>query len=113
MQLRLNISSKIVKDESRAAVMARISSGFCAHYSSKYGNYLVPFRITSDYMIRVYSLEKRRKKVSRKVVRNKTVSTVISKAHWVGTYYDIPISVIKFMNVKVVQLTRHFEFVPR
>ena len=112
MQLRLNISPKIVKDESRAAVMTRISSGFCAQYS-KYGNYLAPFHMTGDYVIRVYSLEKRRKKVSRKVVRNKTVSTVISKAHWVGIYYDIPISVIKFMNVKLVQLTRHFVFVPR
>ena len=65
---------------------------------------------TSRSVVRLFCLEKRRKKVKRVIKDGKTVSSkVISKGHWVGHYCDIPYSVILSLDLKVQQGNRTFK----
>lgn len=76
------------------------------------GNYLQPYPNQNRDTVRVYNLEKRRKRVERYRTRGKkaTQSRVIKPAHWVGYYYDIPAQVLKMAGVKVSQTPRFFRF---
>lgn len=76
--------------------------------------------------VRVYSLEKRRKKVEvlekpvkwnkKKLRANGYLPTdekwdkrvVVEPAHWVGHYYDIPVVMIRMLGLEVKQGTRTF-----
>lgn len=65
-----------------------------------------------DYeTVRAFHLEKRRKKVEIKKTKKGTVRTVVSPAHWVATYYDIPVYVLQVAGLKVVQGERNFKLV--
>lgn len=80
--------------------------------------------------VRVYTVEKRRKKVevlakpkkwSKKRLRDNgfdaneekyDTRVVTKRAHWVGHYYDIPLAWLKVMNMKTVQGARTWKMVP-
>jgi len=68
----------------------------------KGGNYV-------DYeTVRAFHLEKRRKRVEIKKTKKGTVRSVVSPAHWVATYYDIPVELLKMSGLIVVQGNRNF-----
>ncbi len=79
--------------------------------------------LTND-TFRFYSLEKRRKKVKvldfpRKPTRQERKDgclsikrEVIHRTHWVGVYYDIPLSLLKAAGLRAVQHDRFFTLEP-
>lgn len=100
-----------------------------------FGNGYVSGR--DDENIRVFNIEKRRKKVKvletpRKLTQKqahkegihtshchpvrgaKVIITreVVSKATWIGYYYDIPVMLLKLMGLRVIQGERTFKLVP-
>lgn len=122
MQIKINIKPVRVTGPNKAMVMTRINTHHCWSVGSYHNGCLVSFgrfSHTSDEVVRVYNLEKRNKKVSRKrtagkvvngqQLTGKTISKVVSPAHWVGHYYDIPISLLRTAKLKVIQHNRHFE----
>lgn len=58
--------------------------------------------------VRAYNIEKHRKKVTRKRVNGKTVSTVVSPNRWFGYVYTIPADLLKVVGLKVIQTERNF-----
>lgn len=126
MQIKINLKPVRVTDSNKLAVLTRINTHHCCAFGAHYSNCLIPFGRFSSYadeVVRVYNLEKRNKKVERKRIAGKivngqqltgkTISKVVSPAHWVGHYYDIPVSLLKLMKKKVVQRNRHFELTDR
>ena len=65
--------------------------------------------------VRVFSLEKRRKKVEvvtdKKLLKKGIKRQIVSPSHWVATYYDIPVELLRVANLKVVQSNRTWWFV--
>jgi len=61
--------------------------------------------------VRAFHLEKRRKKVEIKKTKKGIVRSVVSPAHWVAIYYDIPVDVLRVAGLKVVQGERNFKLV--
>jgi hypothetical protein len=65
--------------------------------------------------VRVFSLEKRRKKVEvvtdKKLLKKGIKRQIVSPSHWVATYYDIPVELLRVANLKVVQSSRTWHFV--
>lgn len=111
MKLILNIRPTRVTSASRDSVMRTISGGHISTLGTA-GQYLAPYPGQRADTIRVYNLEKRRKRVKRVKVRGKKnlQSQIISPAHWVGHYYDISSEALKLAGVKVIQETRFFRF---
>ena len=117
MQIKLNIKPVRVVASSKVGVMAKMSLMHTETFSSFCYNALMPILVqkaTDDY-VRAYSLEKRRKKVVLTGKKNRKGSgfgfwerKVYSKSHWIGYYYDIPVSVLNFAKLKVVQKLRNF-----
>jgi hypothetical protein len=59
--------------------------------------------------VKVFNLEKRRKKVTRHPPANgRPNSTVISQNHWVGYAYEIPVELLKLSGLKAIQTERTF-----
>jgi hypothetical protein len=110
MKLTLNIRPVRVTATTRARVMSTIQGGHCVAMGSQ-GSYLAPYPGHNRDTVRVYNLEKRRKRVEITVhPRTKKVGrSVVSPAHWVGHYYDIPVEFLRLGRLRVRQLTRHFE----
>lgn len=67
-----------------------------------------PYLVNKDH-IRVYNIEKRRKKVNRFSKNGKSHSTVINGNHWIGYVYDFPVELLKVSRKKLVQRQRFFE----
>jgi hypothetical protein len=83
-------------------------------------------RPSNGHWIRVYSLEKHRKKVrvldkpikwTKKKLKDNgflpteekyTYREIIHPTHWVGVYYDIPVEMLRLMGMKAVQKKHHF-----
>lgn len=83
-------------------------------------------RKDGEVIFRVYSIEKRRKKVevldkpvkwTKKELRSAGLPPdtekwhkrkVITPTHWVGVYYDIPLRLLELANLRVVQGLRTF-----
>jgi hypothetical protein len=65
--------------------------------------------------VRVFSLEKRRKKVEvvtdKKLLKKGIKRQIVSPSHWVATYYDIPVELLRLANLRVVQSSRTWHFV--
>jgi hypothetical protein len=110
MQLTLNIRPTRVTGSSRDLVLSSISSGHVFSTGTN-GNYLAPYTRHGSETIRVYNLEKRRKRVEIQEDHrtSKKSRKVIRPAHWVGHYYDIPRDFLAIARVRVVQHTRFFE----
>ena len=114
MQIKLNIKPVKVVASLEDAVMAKMSRMHSETFSSFGYNALMPMKATVDY-VRAYSLEKRRKKIVLTGKKNKKGSgfgywerKVVTKSHWIGYYYDIPVGVLNFAKLKVVQKLRNF-----
>jgi len=109
MRLSITIKPSTITGNSKDEIKSRLR--LYGWTSSNYGNY---YRDDNNY-IYVINFEKFRKKSKQiqKVVKGKSVSTskVIRKAHWVGYYYQIPISFLKESRMKVIQKKRNFVFV--
>lgn len=114
MKLWIEFKPTPVVGKTKMEILNKISSGVYSFMYTCNGHYLCSsFAETPNKTIRVYSLEKRRKKVQRNIKNNKTISsTVISPDHWIGNYYDIPYSVAKALNIKVEQFARTFKISP-
>lgn len=88
------------------------------HYrsSSKYwSNALVPIKRYDDSeTVRVYSLEKRRKKVQLvtdpKLLKRGIKRKIVSPSYWIVTYYDIPAKLLELAKLRVVQGQRTWKF---
>jgi hypothetical protein len=110
---------------SQWSVLQVISSG--GDYLRCYGTtHTDCFRLDSKPFVRVYSLEKRRKKVkvldkpvkwTKKKLKDNgflltdekyTYREIIHPTHWVGVYYDIPIEMLRLMSLKAVQKKHNF-----
>ena len=119
MQLKLTLTPRKVTGRTQTEVMSRIRDRHLLSWGGL-GNALIPYPGDRKDHVRVYSLEKRRKKVRLTGKRNKANSNqsywereVISRGHWVGIYYDIPASLLEAARLKVVQGHRTFEIQKR
>jgi hypothetical protein len=113
MKLTLNIQPVRVTSDSRARLVQTIQ-GSHTYSVGTLGTYLAPYPRYNQDTVRVYNLEKHRKKVQRLAADKKTGKTrsrVISAAHWVGQYYDIPVAFLRAARIQVRQETRYFRFV--
>jgi len=102
MQFRLNIKPTKVTAPTNSSLLTIISRGHMYTFSNK-GNYYTSLNRNKD-MIRVYSLQKLRRKVKREGKN----TVVIRKAYWIGHYYDIPIALIDAFKITINQHHRHF-----
>lgn len=85
-----------------------ISYNHCRSSDKYSSNTLKPIpRYDNSETVRVYSLEKRRKKVELitdpKLLKRGIKRKVVSPAYWIVTYYDIPTALLKIANLKVIQ----------
>ena len=114
--MKLNIEFKPVRVTGRdkCEVLSKISGTRFSYMSTLNGSYMCnSWAALENKTVRVYSLEKRRKRVKRIMDNNKTLrSEIISPDHWIGHYYDIPHSVIKALNLRVEQGARTFKITP-
>lgn len=114
---------------SRDSVMRKICSGHY-HTTGTYGTCLAALYGKDEY-VRVYSIEKRRKKSTYEGCGSSRVVQVprgfghknegefrrvigkkgLRKTHWVGVYYDIPHALLKAAGLKVEQGLRTWKFV--
>ena len=110
MKLSLEFKPTGVMGSHHDAILSKIRGTKFSHMVTANGTFLCNTFDESAYRtVRVYSIEKRRKKVKRVLDNNNTVSSeVISRGCWVGYFYDIPLSIIKTMNLHVTQGTRTF-----
>lgn len=113
MKLNVNLRPNRVTSTSRDGVMRIISAGCITSFGSL-GNYLSPMYSTSQKFVRVYNLEKHRRRVRRYQVPGKKTmqSRVVKTAGWVGQYYDIPAELLKMAGLEVHQKSRFFQFRP-
>lgn len=113
MQIRINFPPKTfvvrsfgfrsIRRSTKADTVRSLTKGYSLSISENYTAYLSFDRST----VRVFSLEKRRKKVenvtSKSLLKKGITRQVITPNHWVATYYDIPVAVLKAAKLKVVQ----------
>lgn len=112
MQLKLKLTPRKVTARTQAEVVDRIRDRHLNSFGAL-GYALTPYPCDRKDHVRVYSLEKRRKKVKRTVTKQGRYTEVISRGHWVGIYYDIPASLLEAARLKVVQGARTFEIKKR
>lgn len=112
MKLSIEFKPTSVTGSHNGAILSKIRGTRFSHMVTSNGSFLCnTFAESANRTVRVYSIEKRRKKVKRVLDKldNKNVrSEVISRGCWVGYFYDIPFSIIKTMNLCVTQGTRTF-----
>lgn len=109
MNLVYKVRPVVLTADNKHTLMPMVTRG--TYFSTgKYGQYYASVGRDSDF-IRVFNLEKRRKRVVRSVVNGKKTSTVVRRAHWVAFVYDIPEDVFKMLKLKVIQGNRTFYFV--
>lgn len=110
MKLMLNVRPTRVTGTNRNQVMNAISGEHIPSVGT-HGIYLTPYPGSRRETIRVYNLEKHNKRVerARSPGSKKTKSVVVSPAHWVGHYYDIPVALLKLAGLRVEQRTRYFD----
>ncbi len=80
-------------------IYSRLSKYGIPTFGGKWSNVRVKFNNEDDY-IYLYHAEKHRKKVERKVVRGKKVSTIISRGHW-------KVRVYRFRKGNVISSVQH------
>ena len=119
MEMRLKIKHTVMMvGETKADLVRKIGRDHLPSYSS-YGNCLTPYPKFKQDTVRVYSMEKRRRKVERTIERfkngniKKRSTEVIHYSQWIGYCYDIPVEVLKIGKLKVVQESRTWKLVPR
>lgn len=118
MYLSLKFKANAVTGSSKQHILSKIKTTMYysfVHTYGSYGNFCSARR--NDNLVRLYSIQKHRKVVTRVRKNNKTISTVVSPAHWSGHYYDVPYDVIKAIcdtqGVKFVQGNRTYSIVKK
>lgn len=107
MQISVKIDPIYFECSTKADILSKITKNHLFVISSTWGNCFINIRKTNE--IRVYNIQKHRRKViQRKDQNNNTMSTIVSRSKWVGYVYDIPIDLIRSANLKVNQKTRNF-----
>lgn len=96
-------------------VVGGIDYNHCRSFSKHWSNALVPIKRYDDSeTVRVYSLEKRRKKVQLvtdpKLLKRGIKRKVVSPSYWIVTYYDIPTKLLELAKLRVVQGQRTWKF---
>ena len=115
MKLLVKFDPVKVTGATKEYVKSSILKTLFVYTVCKNGNFFISQLVdniyeTSRSVVRLFCLEKRRKKVQRVIKDGKTVSSkVISKGHWVGYYYDIPYAMILSLDLKVQQGNRTFK----
>jgi hypothetical protein len=112
MQLKLKLNPRQITARTQNEVLNRIRDRHLFSVGGL-GNALTPYPGDRKDHVRVYSLEKRRKRVQRKDTKGGVITEVISRAHWVGHYYDIPASLLEAAGLKVIQEHRTFRIQKR
>ena len=120
MQLKLKLNPIKVTGRTQTEVLNRIRDRHLFSVGGL-GNALTPYPGDRKDHVRVYSLEKRRKKVQLNGKINREAKNgrpyfdrdVVSCAHWVGIYYDIPASLLEAAGLKVFQEHRTFRIQKR
>jgi hypothetical protein len=108
MNLIYKVKPVVLTADSKRTLMPMVTRGTCFSIGT-YGQHYAP--VGSEFnFIRVFNLEKRRKRVVRSVVKGKKTSTVVRPAHWVAFVYDIPMEIFKSLKLKAVQGNRTFYF---
>lgn len=110
MRLSLNIKPIRFESQTKEAVMRKAVGDRCFTVASCSAGY-APIGSQAVTVVRVFNLEKRRKRVQRSVVRGKRVTKVLNRTHWVCYAYDFPIAVLTALGVKVMQGPRTFTVV--
>ncbi len=77
------------------------------HFGSNNGNW--GYWNDNNQMIGFHFEKHRKKVVGYKTVKGKKVRKV-EPAHWMATYYIVPVEVLKAANLKITQKSRHFKF---
>lgn len=105
MKLTMNIKPTKKEAYTKQGAKPRIRGVFGSKYCS-YGSNIME----DDKYVYVYNLEKHRKKSERYGANNNKLkkARIVSKK-WVCYYYQIPIELLKIMNVRVVQGNRTFK----
>ena len=112
MQLKLKLNPRQITARTQIEVLSKIRDRHL-HSFGALGNALTPYPGDRKDHVRVYSLEKRRKRVQRKTTKGGVITEVISRGHWVGLYYDIPASLLEAAGLKVIQEHRTFRIQKR
>lgn len=105
MRISVNIKPKKITGNTKKELMQTINK-FHMYTVTGSGNYLASYYHKD--MIRVFNVEKRRKKVELRTKNGKLYHQIVSPNHWVGFIYDIPFNVVETMNLKIQQYHRHF-----
>ena len=112
MQLKLKLNPRRVTARTQTEVLSKIRDRHL-YSSGALGNPLIPYPGDRRDHVRVYSLEKRRKRVKRMPTNGGVITEVIHRGHWVGLYYDIPASLLEAAGLRVAQGNRTFEIAKR
>ena len=82
--------------------------------SNKHVSNALTFVKDGETYVRAYNFEKHNRKVLRlagDVYRENGGKHVLTPMYWVVQIYDIPIKMLEFMNLHLVQNSRHFDIV--
>lgn len=112
MQLKLKLNPRQITGRTQVEVLGKIRDRHMFSVGA-IGSALTPYPGDRKDHVRVYSLEKRRKRVQRKTTKGGVITEVISRGHWVGLYYDIPASLLEAAGLRVVQDQRTFSIAKR
>ena len=112
MQLKLKLNPRQITARTQTEVLGKIRDRHLFSVGGL-GSALTPYPGDRKDHVRVYSLEKRRKRVQRKDTKGGVITEVISRTHWIGIYYDIPASLLEAAGLKVIQEHRTFRIQKR
>jgi hypothetical protein len=104
---------------------SRLWGEFIGFSSDRHYSNVISFSVDGERVVRVYSLEKHRRKMKEITPRvltkdekrkfnttdrsaRMTREAVVSRTYWTAVYYDIPERVLKFFNIRVEQGNRTF-----
>ena len=103
-----NVVAKTTKAHVIRGIQGTLVGGF-----GTYGTGFVTFVYKDRDFVRVYNIEKRRKVVKvvtdSKKLKKGIKREIVTPSHWVATYYDFPLELLKVAKIRVVQGTRTFK----
>lgn len=108
MEFRINIKPNVSKSYNKKPVDSFYRGSFGTSYSKYYAGVAVRHTNNGDFVV-VCNYEKRRKKVKRFDDNGKKLKKpIVTRGEWVHYYYSIPVELLKLMNKRVVQHSRHW-----
>jgi hypothetical protein len=105
-------ADNVVAKTTKAHVIRKIQGTLVAGFGM-YGTGFVASAHKDRDFVRVYNIEKRRKVVKvvtdPKKLKKGIKREIVTPSHWVVTYYDFPLELLKVAKIRVVQGTRTFK----